>query len=71
MKRRAPKVPPYALAIGVAYTKAQLLEALVDLWLQFNGHDVHPDDVSDEEWSKLFTEVGNRSRAVRRQMEGP
>lgn len=60
LKRRA-SVGKKGSALHERWSKATIHEALLDLWMESNGKDCSPDDLTDEEWAEYASDVERRS----------
>ncbi len=65
--KRQPVLPREAARLHEMLSKSTLHEALLDLWLEHTGRDVHPDSLGEDDWVEYLDDVRRRSEARRRQ----
>ena len=59
--KRNPNIGKMGRRLHEKWSKATIHEACLDMWMETNCHDCHPDDMSDEDWSAYEEEVERRS----------
>jgi hypothetical protein len=60
LKRRA-SVGKVGLRLHAKWSKSTIHEALLDIWMESNGKDVSPDDLTEGEWEEYEADVERRS----------
>ncbi len=64
--KRCVAMPSPGRLLHEKLSKSTIHEALLDLWLEHNGLDVHPSDMTPEEWAEYEADVRRRSEARQR-----
>ena len=67
--KRTPALSKSLLLLHEKFSKALLHEALLDLWLETNGYDIHPDLMSEKMLSDYEKDIINRSELHRKRMK--
>ena len=69
--KRPPSLGSRALSeLHGKWSKSVIHEALVDLWLESQGLDMHPADLSPQQLSDYEKDVERRSLCIQRQCQG-
>jgi len=65
-RKRSPNIGEKGWRLHEKWSKATIHEALLDMWMETNGRDVSPDDMTDDEWKEYKADVERRSALRRR-----
>jgi hypothetical protein len=59
--KRQPRVGKQGRRLHEKWSKSTIHEALLDMWMETNGRDVSPDDMTDAEWEEYEADIERRS----------
>ncbi len=65
-RKRWPALPKAVYRMHEQWSKATIHEALLDLWMETNGIDVHPSDLTEQQLNDYAECVKTRSESMQR-----
>jgi len=60
--KRHPRVGKIGQRLHAQWSKSTIHEALLDLWMESNSLDCHPDDLTERQWTEYAVDIERRSR---------